>query len=1091
MIITLPRVLAIDELVNRNPVRQIGLGARPIDATITPYTRGKLKAHLLQEVGTAEEILIVPDEKRVSVQDQRVILRRAEGTIPADLEAEQWARHPLHRKAPIDFGAVARGVAASWEGAFSYVREDPVRGTGGLRNPQIGALHAIQAHWSTSDATATIVMPTGTGKTDTMIALLVSTPCPKVLVIVPTDALRTQIAEKFLTLGVLRDVGSPLLADSALYPVVGQLLHIPRTPEDVDAVFDRCQVVVTTSSVAGQCGEAVQDRMVHHCPYLFIDEAHHAEAPTWSAFKSRFKDGRILQFTATPFREDGRLLDGTIAYKYPLRRAQEENYFRPIRFVPVVEFNPRKSDEAIASTAVEQLRREYDKGQILMARVADLDRAKQVFKVYQQYPEFHPIELHTGLKLRDRVENRRRLLSGEARIVVCVDMLGEGFDLPELKIAAFHDIRKTLAVTLQLAGRFVRAKAGVGDPTFIANVAEVDVQDELRKLYTRDPDWNALLPELSEKMIGEQVSLQDFLKGFTDLPDEISLKAVQPATSAVVYRTRCSDWAPEAFRTGIPGIAGCEQVHYAVNEAEKTLVVVTARRTALPWTDVDSLFSWEWTLYVVFWSQEQALLFVNTSANAGDYRALAQAIAGDDASIIRGQQVFRAFAGVNRLRLQNVGLTEKLGRNIRYTGRMGADVESALTEVQRRKAQKSVLAGSGFADGQRVTVGASRKGRVWSIRRETLDQLVSWCVETGAKLLDDSINPDDVLKGTLEETPVISRPPIMPTVIDWPEEIYKAPEASWWIEFGGRVWQLAELSIDLVAPDTDSPLRFSISSGTAAVEIELQLEQKDESPDYRFVTQGEARAQVRRGEEATPEDLDEFLYEHPPVIWFVDGSSLEGNQHVRLRVQQPPYPSEKISAWDWTGVNLRTESQGPEKDAFSIQARVIRELKKSNYAVVFDDDDKGELADVVAVRLVGDQTAPTAIDVELYHCKYSGAANAGHRIGDLYVVCGQAQKCISWMRSPDRQTEMFTHMLRRETLRRDAGLPSRIELGTFDAIVTLREMSRLRPINVRVFIVQPGLSKASASRDQLELLSVTENHLMETYQLPFGVIASP
>jgi hypothetical protein len=52
-------------------------------------------------------------------------------------------------------------------------------------------------------------------------------------------------------------------------------------------------------------------------------------------------------------------------------------------------------------------------------------------------------------------------------------------------------------------------------------------------------------------------------------------------------------------------------------------------------------------------------------------------------------------------------------------------------------------------------------------------------------------------------------------------------------------------------------------------------------------------------------------------------------------------------------------------------------------------------------------------------------------------------------------------------------------------------MARMRPINVRVFIVQPGLSKAKASRDQLELLSVTDNHLMETYQLPFGVIASP
>ncbi len=95
-------------------------------------------------------------------------------------------------------------------------------------------------------------------------------------------------------------------------------------------------------------------------------------------------------------------------------------------------------------------------------------------------------------------------------------MLGEGFDLPELKIAAFHDIRKTLAVTLQLAGRFTRARSDLGDATFIANTADINVQEELRKLYARDPDWNVLLPELSERMIGEQLSSEDFFRRFRD-----------------------------------------------------------------------------------------------------------------------------------------------------------------------------------------------------------------------------------------------------------------------------------------------------------------------------------------------------------------------------------------------------------------------------------------------------------------------------------------------------------------------------------------------------------------------------------------------
>ncbi len=46
-------------------------------------------------------------------------------------------------------------------------------------------------------------------------------------------------------------------------------------------------------------------------------------------------------------------------------------------------------------------------------------------------------------------------------------------------------------------------------------------------------------------------------------------------------------------------------------------------------------------------------------------------------------------------------------------------------------------------------------------------------------------------------------------------------------------------------------------------------------------------------------------------------------------------------------------------------------------------------------------------------------------------------------------------------------------------------------MNIRIFIVQPGLSKKEVTLGQRELLSVTENYLMDIYKLHFGVIASP
>jgi hypothetical protein len=76
-------------------------------------------------------------------------------------------------------------------------------------------------------------------------------------------------------------------------------------------------------------------------------------------------------------------------------------------------------------------------------------------------------------------------------------------------------------------------------------------------------------------------------------------------------------------------------------------------------------------------------------------------------------------------------------------------------------------------------------------------------------------------------------------------------------------------------------------------------------------------------------------------------------------------------------------------------------LSAEDYDLIFDDDESGEAADVVVARVIGGIEAPTQIDVEFYHCKYSSADVPGARIEDLYVVCGQAQTSIRWMSFPE------------------------------------------------------------------------------------------
>jgi len=110
-------------------------------------------------------------------------------------------------------------ILKSWKNGLNLKQEDIENGEPGLRNPQIGAVYSILSHWTHSNEVGTIVMPTGTGKTETMLSVLVMAQVNKLLIIVPTDPLRKQISEKFINLGLLNTLG--LLDSKVLFPVVG------------------------------------------------------------------------------------------------------------------------------------------------------------------------------------------------------------------------------------------------------------------------------------------------------------------------------------------------------------------------------------------------------------------------------------------------------------------------------------------------------------------------------------------------------------------------------------------------------------------------------------------------------------------------------------------------------------------------------------------------------------------------------------------------------------------------------------------------------------------------------------------------------
>jgi superfamily II DNA or RNA helicase len=192
------------------------------------------------------------------------------------------------QEGPGSHGEAARSpaeVVAALHRKFNFAEESGSEA--GLRPPQLGALHAILAHRSTEDTEPiTIVMPTGTGKTETMLATYCHRPGP-ILVLVPSDALRTQIAKKFATLGVLPQVGA--VTGDFLCPSVLALKSTLQTAQQVDEAVLRANVVVATAQALWGSSEAARVRLVEYCDRLLVDEAHHVAARTWRTVTDCYK----------------------------------------------------------------------------------------------------------------------------------------------------------------------------------------------------------------------------------------------------------------------------------------------------------------------------------------------------------------------------------------------------------------------------------------------------------------------------------------------------------------------------------------------------------------------------------------------------------------------------------------------------------------------------------------------------------------------------------------------------------------------------------------------------------------------------------
>jgi superfamily II DNA or RNA helicase len=1054
-------------------------------------TTASVWAHETRVAGNAVRQLLVPkgvlaieedaDEIKVANEYGRWLALRG---VDAAVDAALTARLPtLATSRPRVTWSGSRDlldpalVTRSYASAIGFRTPDE---PGSLRRPQLGALHSALGYW-TSGLTepGVIVMPTGTGKTETMLALLVAGRLNRLLVIVPTTALRKQIASKFEVLGVLQRLG--IVTPQAMRPVVGRLEHGIATAAEATSFTGAGNVVVATPPALEACTDEALEAFYPQFTHLMVDEAHHAPATTWARIIDVFSPRPTLLFTATPYREDGRSLPGRQIYRFPLREAQADGYFTHIDYGAVLSLEG--VDATLADLAIERLRADLTAGydHILMVRARGISRANELAKLYvTRAPEFDPRAVHNDLTKKNREAAFHALDERTCRIVICVDMLGEGFDLPQLKIAALHDVKKSLGPMIQFIGRFSRTTADtpIGNASVFVARDPAMALSPLRDLLREDADWNLLLSDITERATDATEQLSTFEESFSGAPDDVPVSLLQPKMSAIAHRAQSSTWHPE-HASAVFGPEHLLGSAVATGADGSVAWFVVEHRAAVGWGDVTDLQETSFELIILYFDSRRRLLYVYGSNKAGSYSDLAAAVLGDGAQPVRGLTTFRVLADVDRLVPTNVGLLDARDHFNRFSMHVGSDVVEALNEADRAGKTQTHIATTGFDDGERVTISAALSGRFWSMSSApNLRAWTKWCDEQGAKLLDSTIDLKQIMEGFIIPVDVTTRPPHVLLGLEWPWQIVGGLTAGVSVAYNDHAYHLLDVGFEVDDFSADGPFMFSL------VTPEWRL-------GYRatFGDTGLTYAPIADDAEVAsrpyPVPMATWINKNKPTL-FLDGDRMITAEDRMLspRTDLPPFDRNRLEPLDWTGTDIKVESQGPQRRPDSIQAYMSAHLRAEHeFDVLLDDDRAGEAADLVGIAIRG-----TELHVTLVHCKYSSQPAAGARLVDLYEVCGQAMRGAKWRQKG--AVPLLAHLDRRAQSAFARTGASPYEIGTIQDLYRIRELAlQLRP-RFHTVIAQPGLSATAATDEHLRLISGAENYVRAVTRGTFHVMCS-
>jgi superfamily II DNA or RNA helicase len=935
-----------------------------------------------------------------------------------------------------------------------------------LRTAQIGAMLAVAGHFATSDEPAQSVLPTGVGKSAVISALPFLIPAKRVLVVVPTRLLRDQLASEFSNLETLRRL--QVVDDDFVAPRVRRVDHRLGSVDDWLALQD-FDVAVGTPGVLSATHQDVATPPEGLFDLLIFDEAHHLPAATWTGVLNEHQ-ARAALLTATPFRRDRKLLPGRLIYHYTLRQAIADAVYMPVDFIPVQSQEP-DFDRDIAQAAIARQRSSphAEEGSLLLVRTDRVAHAKELVELYEDLGA--RIGLITGEHSLTHVRQVvKRLNDRDLDGVVSVSALVEGFDLPALKIAAYHRPHRTLPPTLQFVGRIARVTGGDAPAELVAVPAQIG--PETAELYREDVAWAELLPRLVDAAVDQELATRTYLSELdSEGPEGVSPSALHPRRMVQVFRTAGME---VHLDSPIARLSRAPVVFRAIDEARTLMAAITERRISPEWIASDALDSFEYQLYLAVYDSARDLLFVAAPSDAAA-RELRDAVGADGALLISPQLINRWLWRQDLVAYSSVGMRSARApgaRQASYRMLAGSTVEGALLPSESRSYAVGHLIGRRRDGDQVVGIGVSiRRSKIWeTAAADSLLEFRDWCKGLAEAVAGDGDAHATAPRLQLALPGALERFPEHPIAVVLAHTLLQGGTA---LHVPGRGW--VDISLFETPAERASDQLVEIAWGFEDSELaRIRLRSDGE------VVVPEPEPIARSG--GTQVGLGELLVENPPYIYFADGSSSQGSTLLVPPAQLPMLPAELYNEWDFTTTDIRAEARAPAHGhAHNVQSRTLAWARENLVdPVLIVDDAAYEIADIVALE------GGASARVHLFHCKFSSKDLPGARLADLYEVVGQAVRSARWTDTPACWGELSRRITERAATRVDGG-----DRATIAA--QLADWSDDPPgLELHVWIVQPGLSHGAMNgwtEGQTLLLATME--WCNTQGAVFHVAGSP